>query len=167
MDVLTTPFLAQYELHRGRGGGGNTRRGGDSLHAELNDPFPDFRWRSWHMRGIQDSTPRFLFSGPLKHQRLYFLTAVQYEVSKTLQRTLPFPFNESKRESINGLAQFDYVVSAKQSLTGTMHVTSQHTDFVNPDYFNPEPVTPTYAQHNYIAILSDRLGVGEGTVEVR
>jgi hypothetical protein len=165
VDVLNTPFLAQYGNFTAGVVAVETRRGGDSLHAELNDPFPDFRWRSWRMRGIRDSTPRFLFSGPLEHQRLYFLTAVQYEVSKTPDRTLPFPFNESKRESINGLAQFDYVVSATQTLTGTLHFTPQHTNFVNLDYFNPEPVTPNYAQHNYVAILSDRLGVGEGTVE--
>ncbi len=165
VDVLNMPFLAQYGNFTSGVVAVETRRGGDSLHAELNDPFPDFRWRSWRMRGIQDSTPRFLFTGPLKHQRLYFLTAVQYEISKTPQRTLPFPFNESKRESINGLGQFDYIVSAKQTLTGTLHFTPQHTNFVNLDYFNPEPVTPNYAQHNYVGILSDRLGVGEGTIE--
>jgi len=165
VDVLNTPFLAQYGNFTAGVVAVETRRGSDSLHAELNDPFPDFRWRSWHMRGIRDATPRFLFSGPLLHQRLYFLTAVQYEVSKTPERTLPFPFNESKRESINGLAQFDYVVSAKHTLTGTLHFTPQHINFVNLDYFNPEPVTPNYAQRNYVAILSDRLGVGEGTIE--
>lgn len=165
VDVLNTPFLAQYGNFTSGVVAVETRRGGESWHAELNDPFPDFRFRSWRMRGIRDSTPRLLFSGPLMHQRLYFLTAVQYEIAKTPQRTLPFPFNESKRESINALTQFDYVVSAKQTLTGTMHFTPQHTNFVNPDYFNPQPVTPSYAQHNYVAILSDRLGIGDGTVE--
>ena len=165
VDVMTTPFLAQYGNFTAGVVAVETRRGGDSWHAELNDPLPDFRWRSWRMRGLRDSTPRLLFSGPLMHQRLYFLTAIQYEMAKKPERTLPFPYNESKRESINALSQFDYIVSAKHTLTGTLHFTPQHTNFVNPEYFNPQPVTPSYAQHNYIAILSDRLGVGDGTVE--
>jgi hypothetical protein len=165
VDVLNTPFLAQYGNFTSGVVAVETRRGGESWHSEMNDPFPDFRFRSWRMRGIRDSTPRLLFTGPLLHQRLYFLTAVQYEISKKPERTLPFPYNESKRESINGLTQFDYVVSAKQALTGTLHFSPQHTNFVNPEYFNPQPVTPSYAQHNYVAILSDHLGVGEGTVE--
>ena len=165
VEVLTTPFLAQYGNFTSGVVAVATRRGGESWHAELNDPFPDFRWRSWHMRGLQDTTPRTLFSGPLLRQRLYFLSAVQYEVVKKPDRTLPFPFNESKLESINALSQFDYVVSAKQAVTGTLHFSPQHTNFVNPEYFNPQPVTPSYAQHNYVAILSDHLGVGNGTIE--
>lgn len=165
VDVLNTPFLAQYGNFTSGVVAVETRRGGETWHAELNDPLPEFRFRSWRMRGMKNSTPRLLFSGPLIKPRLYFLTAVQYEMVKTPERTLPFPFNESKRESVNGLTQFDYVVSARQALSGTLHFTPQHTNFVNPEYFNPQPVTPSYAQHNYIAILSDKLGVRDGTIE--
>ncbi|MGZ4790015.1 MAG: TonB-dependent receptor plug domain-containing protein, partial [Terriglobales bacterium] len=49
VDVLNTPFLAQYGNFTAGVVAVETRRGGDSWHAELNDPFPDFRWRSWRM----------------------------------------------------------------------------------------------------------------------
>src|ERR1035441_9173329 len=55
MNVFLTPFLAQY----GRFSSGvvavETRRGSDRWHFELNDPLPDFRFRSWHLAGLQDA----------------------------------------------------------------------------------------------------------------
>ncbi|PWU07823.1 MAG: hypothetical protein C5B51_09195 [Terriglobia bacterium] len=162
--VLNSPFLAQYGNFTSGVVAVETRRGGEKWHAELNDPLPDFRWRSWHMRGIRDSTPRVLSSGPLIAQRLFFISALQYGIVKKPERTLGFPFNESKQESINSFTQLDYVVSGQQMLTGSLHFSPQHTNFVNPEYFNPQPVTPNYAQHNYVATVSDRLGVGQGTL---
>lgn len=160
--VMTSPFLAQYGNFTSGVVAVETRRGGESWHAELNDPLPDFRWRSWRMRGILDSTPRVLSSGPLIRQRLFFISALQYAIVKKPDRTLGFPFNESKQEAVNSFTQLDYVVSGRQMLTGSLHFSPQHTNFVNPEYFNPQPVTPSYAQHNYVATLSDRLGVGSG-----
>jgi len=162
--VLNTPFLAQYGNFTSGVVAVETRRGGDSWHAELNDPLPDFRWRSWHMRGIRDSTPRVLSSGPLIRQRLFFISALQYGLVKKSERTLGFPFNESKQESVNSFSQLDYVASERQLLTASFHLSPQHTNFINPEYFNPQPVTPSYAQHNYVATLSDHLGVGQGTL---
>jgi hypothetical protein len=164
-DVLSTPFLAEFGHFTSGVVTVQTRRGGESWHAELNDPLPEFRFRSWHMRGLRDATPRILSSGPVIKDRLYFSSAIQYSMHKIPERTLPFPFNESKQESINSLTQFDYIVSAKQVVTGTFHFSPQHVNFVNPEYFNPQAVTPSSAQHNYVATLGDRLGVGGGTLD--
>jgi outer membrane receptor for ferrienterochelin and colicin len=142
VNVLRTPFLAQY----GRFSSGvvavETKRGSDKWHFELNDPFPDFRVRSWHLRGLQDASPRLVIGGPLIENRLYFAQTVLYDVQKVPNRTLPFPDNTSKQELVNSFTQFDYILSAKQCLTATLHLTPQHINFVNPDFFNPEPVTP-------------------------
>jgi len=80
-------------------------------HAGLNDPFPDFRIRSYHMRGIRNETPRGVLSGPLLRDRLYFITALTYSLDKVQSRTLGFPHNESKQESVNSFTQFDYILS--------------------------------------------------------
>jgi len=164
-DVLSTPYLAEFGHFTSGVVAVQTRRGGETWHTELNDPLPEFRFRSWHMRGLRDATPRVLSSGPIIKERLYFSSAIQYSLHKLPERTLPFPFNESKQESINTLTQFDYIVSAKQVVTGTFHFSPQHTNFVNPEFFNPQAVTPSYAQHNYVATLGDRLGVGGGTLD--
>ena len=52
VNVLNTPFLAQYGRFTQSVVAVETRRGGDKWHYDLNDPFPDFRIRSYHMRGI-------------------------------------------------------------------------------------------------------------------
>ena len=165
VNVLTTPFLAQYGRFTQSVIAIETKRGGEKWHADLNDPFPDFRIRSYHMRGIRDATPRLALGGPLVKDKLYVNSAFQYSFKTPSSRTLPFPRNESRQESINSFTQLDYIVNAKQILTATFHFSPQHSNFVNPDYFNPQPVTPSYAQHNIVGTFSDRWGLFEGIVE--
>ena len=165
MNVFRTPFLAQY----GRFSSGvvavETRRGGDRWHFDLNDPFPDFRIRSWHLDGLQDASPRLVVGGPLIEGRLYFAQTILYDVQKIPNRTLPFPDNTSKQERVNSFTQVDYILSSKQYLTGTLHLTPQHINFVNPDFFNPEPVTPSYRQQNYMGTVTDHLALGQGMLD--
>jgi hypothetical protein len=165
VNVLNVPFLAQYGRFTQTVVAVETRRGGDKWHADLNDPFPDFRIRSYHMRGIANETPRFVFGGPLIKNRLYFNSAFVYVIDKVPSRTLGFPFNESKKESINSFTQLDYILSPNQILTGTAHISPQHTNFINPDYFNPQPVTPSYAQQSYVGTLAHHFGIFNGTLD--
>ncbi len=165
VNVLNVPFLAQYGRFTQTVVAVETRRGGDKWHVDLNDPFPDFRIRSYHMVGIRNETPRFVLGGPLIHNRLYFNSAIVYILDKVPSRTLGFPFNESKQESINSFTQLDYIASARQIITATLHLSPQHTNFVNPDYFNPQPVTPSYAQQNYVGTAADHFGLWGGMLD--
>jgi TonB dependent receptor len=164
VDVVT-PFSAQYGNFTSDVVSVRTRRGGDKWHAELNDPLPGFRFRSWHLTGIRDETPRGVLGGPLIADRVFFITTLQYSIVKSPVRTLPYPFNESKQELENSFTQLDYVVSSRNLLTATMHMTPQHINFVNPDYFNPQPATPSFAQHNYLATVGDHLGIEGGMLD--
>jgi hypothetical protein len=165
VNVLNTPFLAQYGRFTSGVIAVETRRGGEKWHAELNDPFPDFRIRSWHMRGIRDASPRAVLGGPLLRNRLFINTALQYTYQRDSVLTLPFPRNESKKEGINSFTQLDLVLSPKQIITATFHFSPQHINFVNPDYFNPQPVTPSYAQHNYVGTAADHWGLFGGILD--
>jgi hypothetical protein len=165
VNVLNMPFLSQYGRFTQSVVAVETRRGGDKWHADLNDPFPDFRIRSYHIRGIRNWTPRASFGGPLIRERLYFITAFQYFVEKVPSRTLPFPNNESKTERINSFSQLDYIISQRQVLNATLHISPLHTNFVGIDYFNPEPVSPSYAQHSYVGTLAHHLGIRGGTID--
>jgi len=165
MTVLNTPFLAQYGRFTASVIAVETKRGGEKWHADLNDPFPDFRIRSYHMRGIRNETPRLALGGPLLRNRLYFNTALVYFFDSSASRTLPFPHNESRLESLNSFTQFDLILSPKQIVTATLHVSPHHINFVNPDYFNPQPVTPSYAQHNYEGTAADHWGVLSGILD--
>ena len=165
VNVVNTPFLAQYGRFTQSVVAVETRRGGEKWHAELNDPFPDLRIRSYHLRGIRNETPRFVVGGPLLRNRIYFISALQYFFEKTPSRTLPFPFNESKQQSINSFTQFDFILSPQQHITATLHINPQHTNFVNPDYFNPQPVTPAYALHTYMGTLIDHYAILGGILD--
>jgi hypothetical protein len=165
VSVYQTPFLAEY----GRFTAGlisvETKRGGEKFKWELNDPFPDFAIRSWHLRGLRDATPRLNFEGPIITNRLFFAEGIEYEVRKTQVHTLPFPFNQRKQTGINSFTQLDWVASAKNLLTGTAHIAPQKLDYATLDFFNPIPTTPDAATHNYTGALSDKWSFSHGLLD--
>jgi hypothetical protein len=165
MDVFKTPFLAQYGRFTSSVVSVETKRGGEKWHSELNDPLPDFRFRSWHMVGIRDASPRGVLNGAIIPNRLYFAETLLYDIRKTPNRTLPYPYNESKQESVNSFTQIDYILSPKQFLTATFHVTPEHINFVDPQFFMPEPVTPNYRQQEYVGTIAHHLALGGGMLD--
>src|SRR5260370_31241799 len=72
MNVLTSPFLAEYGGFTADVVSVETRRAGDKWTGEFNDPLPEFRFRSWHMRGLRSAPPRFNFGGPVLSSRFHF-----------------------------------------------------------------------------------------------
>jgi len=165
VNVLNTPFLAQYGRFTQSVVAVETRRGGDKWHYDLNDPFPDFFVHSGHVLGIRNETPRAVAGGPLIKDRLFVISALQYILDKNPSRTLPFPFNVAKHERVNSFTQVDYILSQRQIVNATFHFNPEHTNFSNPDYFNPEQVDPSYAQRAYEATLAHHLGLWGGTLD--
>jgi hypothetical protein len=165
ISVFKTPYLAQYGRFTAGVVSVETRRGGDKWSFELNDPLPEFRIFSGHLRGIREASPRVTFNGPLIAGKLYFSEGFEYELAKKPVRTLPFPFNETKQESVNSFTQFDYLLSPTHTLTGTFHVAPRHMNFVNLEFFNPQPVTPTFGAKDYTGTFIDRLTLGSNLLE--
>jgi hypothetical protein len=165
VNVLTTPFLSQYGRFTQTVVAVETKRGGDKWHADLNDPFPDFVIRSYHMQGIRNETPRGVIGGPVLRDRLFIISALHYFLDKATSRTLGYPRNVSKQERVNSFTQIDYIASQRQIINGSVHYSPEHVNFVNPDYFNPQPVTPSYAQRSYVATVADHLGFLDGTLD--
>ena len=165
LNVYQTPFLAEYGRFTAGLVSVETRRGGDQWKWELNDPFPDFRIRSYHMRGLVDATPRLNFEGPLSPGKLYFSEGFEYAMRKTEVYELPYPNNQKKQEGINSFAQLDWVASDRQLVTATVHAAPQQLEWVNINYFNPEPTSPDAGTHNYTATVADRLALGGGLLE--
>ena len=165
MNVLTSPFLAEYGGFTSNVVAVETRTGGDKWHFELNDPLPEFRFRSWHMVGLKSATPRVNFGGPILSSRLHLIESIQYEMRSTAIITLPFPDNQQRREGFNSFTALDYIVNSTNILTATFHVASQHTRFANLDAFNPEPVTPNSTTSTFAAAVSDRMSFGGAVLE--
>src|ERR1019366_3661051 len=93
------------------------------------------------------------------------LRRIRLRNRKTEVYELPFPFDQKKQEGVNSFAQLDWIASGRQLVTATVHIAPQRLDFVNMNYFNPQPTTPDDSTHNYTATLADRLGIGGGLLE--
>ncbi len=165
LNVYQTPFLAQYGQFTAGLVSVETRRGGEKWKWDLNDPFPDFRIRSYHMVGLKDATPRLNFGGPLIPGKLYFTEGLEYEMRKTEVYTLSWPNNQKKQEGINSFTQLDWVVSAQNLVTASLHVAPERLQYVNINLFNPEPTSPDAALNNYTVTLADRWSFGGGLLE--
>jgi outer membrane receptor for ferrienterochelin and colicin len=99
LNVFRSPFLAEYGRFTAAVVVVDTKRGGEKWHGELNDPTPELRLRSRHIRGVRGFTPRVSFSGPLIRKRLYLFQSAEYRLNKLPVFALPFPENETWRES--------------------------------------------------------------------
>jgi Carboxypeptidase regulatory-like domain len=165
VNVYQAPFLAEY----GRFSAGlvsvETRRGGEKWKWELNDPFPDFRIRSYRLEGLRDATPRLNVEGPVIPGKLYFSEGLEYAIRKTEVYTLPFPNNQKLQEGVNSFAQLDWIASSRQWVTATVHVAPQRLGYVNMNFYNPQPTTPDASTQNYTSTVADRLSLWGGLVE--
>src|SRR5215510_2676402 len=165
IEVFQTPYLAQFGRFTAGVVSVETRRGGEKWNWELNDPLPEWRIRSGHLRGTKEASPRLIFNGPLIPGKLYFSEGLEYDLQKRADKTLPFPFNETIQSSINSFTQFDYILSPVSTLTGTFHVAPRQMEFVNLNFFNPQPVTPTFSAHDYTGTLIHRWTIGNNLLE--
>jgi hypothetical protein len=165
IEVSEMPYLAEYGRFTAGVVAADTRRGGEKWDYSLNDPFPDFFIRSGHLDGVRDAAPRFNLSGPMISNRLYFLEGAEYLLDKQEVRTLPFPQSLSTSKAFNSFTQFDAILSADQTLTGSFHFAPHSQQYVGLDYFNPQPVTPNADFQETTATLTDRLAIGGGLLQ--
>lgn len=165
INVFRTPYLAQYGRFTAGVVSVETRRGGEKWNFELNDPFPEFRYLSGRLRGLREATPRLTFNGPLIKDKLYFSQGVEYDLAKRRVLALPFPVNESVNESVNSFTQLDYLASATQSLTATLHIAPRKAKFFNLDFFNRRPVTPNFSATDYTGTGVHRYTFGANLLE--
>ena len=165
VQVYKSPFLAEYGRFSAAVVAVTTRRGGDKWHFELNDPTPELRIRSGHIRGIRGFTPRFAATGPLVPGKLYFAGAGSFELRKRPVYPLPFPFNEEKSQRVNAYAQLDYVWSATHMVTVSAHGVPERANFVNLNFYTPQTAGPWWRGHEFRGALSDRLETQPGVFE--
>ena len=165
LHVLTSPYLAQYGRFTAGVVTAETRPGGDKWHFDLNDPLPEFRIRSGHVRGLKSAIPRASFGGPIVQNCAFFSEGLEFVDNKIPIRTLPFPFNETKITSVNSFTQADFTLTPRQTLTATFHAAPQSIRYANLDFFNPQAVTPNDDTRPYTGAITHRLAIGEGLLQ--
>jgi hypothetical protein len=165
VQVFQHPYTAEYGAFTGGVAAVETRRGKDHWHFEINDFLPDLRFKGGHIRGVAEDTPRVNFNGPLIKDRLFLSQSVSYSIAKQPVRGLPFPVNETKSESQSYFSQLDLILSNRHTQTFTFGYFPQRDQFVNLDFFRPQPVTPNYKQKDFVVTVRDRYQVREGLLQ--
>jgi len=165
VEVFKSPFVAQYGRFTAGVVAVETRRGGEKWNFDVHDPLPVFRFRSGHMAGLLNATPRIVFNGPLIKNKLFLSEGVEYRLVKDVVRTLPHPNRESKSESVNSFTQLDYLFSPEHTLTGTLHIAPRKELFANLNFFDPRPVSPSFSARDYTGTFIDRLSIGNHLLE--
>jgi len=163
--VLMSPYLAQYGRFTAGVVTAETRPGGNKWHYDLNDPLPEFRIRSGHVRGLKSATPRLSFGGPIIRDRVLISEGLEFVDNKVPIRTLPFPFNETKTLSFNSFTRADVTLTPRQTLTATFHAAPQSTRYANLDFFNPQGVTPNDYTRTYTGTVTHRLAIRDALLQ--
>jgi hypothetical protein len=106
LHVLTSPYLAQYGRFTAGVVTAETRPGGNEWHYDLNDPLPEFRIRSGHVRGLKSATPRISFGGPIVPDRVFFSEVWSLSITRYPSAHYTFPSMRPKsRRSIRSRRQ--------------------------------------------------------------
>src|SRR5437016_6935447 len=136
----------------------------DTILKSTSPWFRDFSTRTI-LRGLRDSMPKLHIGGPVVGNKVFLAESVEYSLEKKQVRTLSFPHNESKVESVNSFAQLDYILSPHQFITATLHTAPKHVNFVDPQFFNPQPVTPSYRGYQQVVTLIDHASISGGLLD--
>ncbi len=165
VQVFQHPYTAEYGAFTGGVTAVETRRGKDHWHFEFNDFLPDMRFKGGHLFGVAEDTPRLSFNGPLIKDRLFLSQSLAYSIAKQPVRGLPFPLNETKTESQSDFTQLDLILSNRHTQTFTFGYFPQRDQFVNLDFFRPQPVTPNYKQKDFVFTVRDHYQLREGLLQ--
>jgi Carboxypeptidase regulatory-like domain/TonB-dependent Receptor Plug Domain len=165
VQVFLHPYTAEYGQFTGGVTQIETRRGGDKWKAELNDFFPDFRFKNGKVVGIAEDLPRLNINGPLIKNHLYLSHSLSYAIAKNPVRGLSFPVNETKTEAQNYFSQFDLILSSSHTQTYTIGYFPERNQFIGLDFFRPQPVTPNYKQKDFVFSARDHYALDGGLLE--
>src|SRR5262245_30652462 len=165
VQVFLHPYTAEYGQFTGGVTRVETRRGGDKWRFELNDFFPDFRFKNGKIVGVAEDLPRLNVNGPLIKGRLYLSQSLSYTIAKNPVRGLAFPVNETKTEAQSYFSQFDLILNSRHTQTFTFGYFPERNQFIGLDFFRPQPVTPNYKQKDFVFTARDHYALAGGLLE--
>ena len=162
--VFQAPYLAEYGQFTGGVTKIETRGGTDKFKTEINDFFPEPRFRSGSLFGFRGITPRARIAGPLIPHKLFFSQGANYNLDKTPVRGLPFPHNLTTTESKDLFSQLDWIVDPQDIVTFTANIAPGHVRHSNLDVFLPEFASPDRRSNNLQANATLRHSTASGSL---
>lgn len=164
VQVYTNPYLPEYGKFTGGVVKLETKRGGDKFKFELDDIFPEPRFRGGKLFGITNFSPRIHLEGPIIKNRLSFAQGVEYDIDKKPVRGLPSPINEIKRQVFRSFTQFDLIVNDHHTLTTTINFSPRKLQNIGLDFFNPQVVAPNQNATDISVAGVDRVTLSNGSL---
>jgi hypothetical protein len=137
----------------------STRSGANKWSATVNDFFPAFILKRgsnnpFAIVALSSESPRVAVGGPVIANRLFVAESfqVRYQSDDVASR----PQDQRKTtKNLNSYTRFDYVVSSKNTLSGTFTMAPENENWANLGTFNPPEATADLAQRVYRAGVSD------------
>lgn len=158
IQVLANPYAVEF----GRFSSGvivvSTRTGLNKWSATVNNFLPGFILKRgagpFRIMGIESFDPRVALGGPLIKNRLFLAESAQYryESNEVPSR----PQDERKiSKSFSSFTRLDYVVSSKNTLSGTLTLAPENSNSFNLSTFNQPSVTADLRQRVYRFGITD------------
>ncbi|HEV7902276.1 MAG TPA: carboxypeptidase regulatory-like domain-containing protein [Pyrinomonadaceae bacterium] len=154
VQIEENPYGAEFGRFTGGVTNLETRGGGDKFKFTAARFFPTFRNI---IGGPLDSfRPRVTLSGPLIHDRLFFLQSFEYRFMRARAPSLVAPHDNSTSESFNSFTQLDLVLNKNNRVKATAAVFPQKIRYAGLDTFNPREVTPNIKQRGVLFSISEQ-----------
>ena len=161
VSVIANPYDPEYGRLAGAVSNVDTTTGNfNSLHLSAQNLFPRPRKRNGDFVGLESATPRMTLTGPLLRNKIAFTHSFEYRFIRVPVSSLPPMERDIKYEGFNSFSQVDATLTAKQSLTASVAIYPQKTNYLGLNTFVPQPSTPDLHQRGYMASLQHRLATG-------
>jgi hypothetical protein len=158
VQVMANPYAVEF----GRFSSGvivvSTRSGANKWKATVNNFLPGFIVKRgsnpFNIIGIKTLDPRVSVGGPIIKNRLFLAESVQFRYRSDEVASRPQSQRQITR-NISSFTRLDYVVSARNTVTGTFTLAPENADWVNLNTFNSPDATANLTQRVYRAGVSD------------
>jgi hypothetical protein len=157
---------SRYPAEYGGGTGGvldlTTGMGDDHFRFTGTDFVPELNsYKGIHVGGW---TPRFLFTGPLRRGKAWFLIAPEGEYNEALITGLPSGQDAVTSWRYGQLAKAQVNLSPSNILTGTFLINGFFQDHAGLSIFSPQPTTVDLRQTNHLAAVKDQVFLPGGVL---
>lgn len=132
------------------------------FHFTLQNFMPRLRVRDGGITGIEATTPRATFTGPLKKGRIAFLQSLEYRYVRTPVETLPPLSRDSEIESFDSFTQLDFNLSERQTASASLAIHPQKLNYLGLNTFVPQRATPDLRQRGYFGSFQHRFVSSDG-----
>jgi hypothetical protein len=131
-----------------------TKGGGNKFKITMARIFPTFR--NTFSGTIDSFRPRVTLSGPVVHDRLFFLQSLEYRYTRNPVPSLEPPGDETTSESFSSFTQIDFSINKTNSAKFIAAFFPQKVRFAGLNTFNPQPTTPNTKQRGLLVSVSEQ-----------